>query len=229
MSSDLNDKLNLISNARNDIKSSLINKGQLVNNDIRTYANAIYNISSGSGDVKLFDTISNMQNSSGNQEGDLAIVYASSQANITEDTEFQVGTFPETVVLSSAITDYIEVGFIPVESSGMFDCGGNLNSSRFSMNIYSDLGDGMCEIRIQYESSDGLTYTRTEFTKNYETVSGDEMDFGTVIKFGSNWRPANWDDRIGQFILAGSVNFNGLFNYVTNIPNYAISYRYRYS
>lgn len=50
--SSLNDKLNLIKQARDDIKSSLANKGQIVGNDIRDYSEAIDNIEAGSGVVE---------------------------------------------------------------------------------------------------------------------------------------------------------------------------------
>lgn len=43
----INDDLNTLIAARNNMKTALINKGQTVTNDIRTYANAISNISGG--------------------------------------------------------------------------------------------------------------------------------------------------------------------------------------
>lgn len=44
MSTSLNDKLNLIQDARDNMKLALENKGQTVSNDIRTYSAAINNI-----------------------------------------------------------------------------------------------------------------------------------------------------------------------------------------
>ena len=41
----LDEKLELIRQARNDIQTAIQNKGQAVNTDIRTYAEAINNIS----------------------------------------------------------------------------------------------------------------------------------------------------------------------------------------
>lgn len=212
-----NDLLN-IQNVKNDIKSAIENKlSNSIDMNFINYPGYINNIPTGSGDVKLFNSIIDMQNSLGNQEGDLAIVYASTQANITEDTEFQIATFPQTVVLTTAVTDYIEVGFVPVESTGMFDCMGSLDSEGFNLDIYTDEGN----IRVQYTSQDGLTYTRTTFMKDNVTIEGDELDFKVIIKFGSEWGDPQWDDRIGQFIITGSYNFDGLFQYITNIPNYA--------
>ena len=63
-----------------------------------------------------------MQNSSNNQDGDLATIYTSSQSNFTENTQTQYITFPETVTLPQAVTDYIEIGLQPVDTSVMMDC-----------------------------------------------------------------------------------------------------------
>ena len=54
MSTTLIEKLNLIQDSRDSIKSSLINKGQSVNNDIRTYSTAIDNISTGSSSLNIY-------------------------------------------------------------------------------------------------------------------------------------------------------------------------------
>ena len=173
---------------------------------------------SGTGDVKLFNSVNEMQNSHGNQDGDLAVVYTNKIENITANTEFQIATFPKTVVLTTAVTDYIDVGFVPVESTGeMFDCFGNLDSRMFSLDVFTDEGD----INIQYRSSDGLTYNRIIFSKNRVAIEGDELDFEVVIKFDSGAGGFQWDDRIGQFIITGSSDFEGLFQYENNAFNYA--------
>ena len=49
--STLNDKLNLIKDARDDIQTALAEKGQVVGKDIRDYAEAVANIEGGSGDA----------------------------------------------------------------------------------------------------------------------------------------------------------------------------------
>lgn len=216
----INDDLNTLIAARNNMKTALINKGQTVTNDIRTYANAISNISGGgggSGDVKLYDSITNMNLDHSVSEGQLAIVYSNVSANITADTEFQVGTFPETVVLPTAMEDYMEVGFQAVDEEVMFECWGQFGPDEYRIDCYTDDG----EIRIQYESSDGVTYTRTRFTKNEEDVSGNDMDFGLTIKFGSRWGEGQWNDSIGYFTQAGNVSFDGLYQYGDNAYNFA--------
>lgn len=133
------------------------------------------------------------------KEGDLATVYRSEVQNATVDSKFQVATFPNMVVLDSAITDSVEVRYRAVDSSIMFDCMGSLDSSMFSMDCYTESG----EIRIQYTSSDGITYTRTDTT-------GNPVDFGTQIYYA---RTESWNDAIGKFIQIGKNVFEGLYRY----------------
>ena len=199
--------LNTINSIKHNIKNAIETKGQIVTN-FASYPASIENIVSGG--VYQYDSLENMYADISNAHtDDLAVVYASTQAPITATTEFQVATFPQTVVLDEALSDYVEVGFQAVDESVMFDCWGQLDSSRFSMQCYTDDGD----IRIQYESQDGITYTRTRFMKNREDISGNEMDFGLVIKFGSRWGDFEWNNAIGKFIISGSTVFDGVFQY----------------
>ena len=152
-----------------------------------------------SGGVKQFSTVEEMNSSTGNTEGDLAIVYRNEVQNATVDSQFQTATFPDTVVLDTALTDYVEVRYRAVDSSKMFDCMGQLDSSKFMMDCYTESG----EIRIQYESSDGITYTRTDTT-------GNPVDFGTKIYYENS---EMWNDAIGKFIQIGGSTFEGLYKY----------------
>lgn len=151
----------------------------------------------GSGGIKQFSTIEEMQADPNAKEGDLAIVYRNEVQNATVDSKFQVATFPDTVVLDNAMTDYAEVRYRAVDSSKMFDCWGQFDSSRFMMDCYTESGS----IRIQYTSSDGITYTRTDTT-------GNPVDFGTEIYYE---RTEMWNDAIGKFIQVGGNVFEGLY------------------
>ena len=110
--------------------------------------------------IKQFATVEEMNNSTNNKEGELAVVYRSEVQNATVDSKFQVATFPDTVVLDTAITDYINVRYRAVDDSVMFDCRGILDSSNFRMDCFTESG----KIRIEYTSSDGITYARTDTT-----------------------------------------------------------------
>lgn len=216
MSSNLISDLTQINLIKGDIKNAIETKGQTVAN-FASYPASIENIVSSGNGVKQYNSLENMYADISNaHNGDLATVYASSQAPITATTEFQVATFPQTVVLDEALSDYVELAFQAVDESVMFDCRGQLNSSRFSMQCYTDDGD----IRIEYQSQDGITYIRTRFMKNSQEVSGNEMDFGTLIKFGSRWGMSEFNPAISKFIITGALVFDGLFQY--NSTNFAL-------
>ena len=155
--------------------------------------------------VKLFETEEQMQADTNANEGDLAVVYRNEVQNVTVDSRFQVATFPDTVVLDTAMTDYVNVRYRAVDSSKMFDCWGSLNSSNFSMNCYTETG----EIRIQYTSSDGITYTRTRMQGNSGNLEN-PVDFGTEIYYEN---AEMWNDAIGKFIQLGGMVFEGLYEY----------------
>ena len=157
----------------------------------------------GGGDipVKLFETVDKMQADTTAKEGDLAVVYRSEVQNATVNSKFQTATFPDTVVLDTAITDYVDIRYRAVDSSKMFDCWGSLDSSRFMMDCWSDTGS----IAIEYESSDGITYTRTDTT-------GNPVDFGTEIYYEYT---DMWNDAIGYFIQINGSIFTGLYEYKT--------------
>lgn len=193
MSKELIDNLDMIATEKaTKILPENIKKDVQIFNIVGTYEGG------GSG-VKLFETQEEMQADTTAKEGDLAVVYRSEVQNATADSQFQTATFPETVVLDTAITDYVDVRYRAVDDSVMFDCMGSLDSSSFRMNCFTESG----EIRIQYESSDGITYTRTDTT-------GNPVDFGTEIYYE---RPKMWNDTIGKFIQAGESTFEGLYEY----------------
>ena len=153
--------------------------------------------------IKLFKTVEEMNNSTGNKEGDLAVVYREEIQPVTEESEFDSCTFPNTVVLKEAFTGNIYGGFRAVDSTnGRFNGNVDMSSSRFRFDGY---GDTM--IRVQYTSSDGITYTRTD--------GGEELqEFGTTIK----WEPhEEFNNVIGNFMKIGTSVFEGLHKYTTNL------------
>ena len=152
--------------------------------------------------IKLFKTVEEMNNSTGSKEGDLAVVYREEIQPITEESEFDSCTFPQTVVLKEAFTDNIYGRFRAVDSSsGRFD--GNCDLSKKSFR-FDGFGDTM--VRVQYTSSDGITYTRTD--------GGEELqEFGTVIKY----EPMGpWNNVIGNFMKIGGNHFEGIYTYKNN-------------
>ena len=149
---------------------------------------------SGSGDVKLFETVEQMQQDQNPQEGDLAVVYREEIQPITEESKFDSCIFPQTVILDEAFTGSISGRFRSTGSS-YFNGDVNMSSSnfRFSGNI-----------SITYTSSDGITYTRTDGGKELQ-------EFGTAIKWNNSY--GDFNDVIGNFMKIGENYFEGLFNY----------------
>lgn len=152
--------------------------------------------------VKQFATIEEMQADTTAQEGDLAIVYGSGTQNATVDSQFQTATFPDTVVLDTAVTGPIDLTYKAVDSSAAFSMVigmGVLSRVIFDMPFKV----GSRDIRIRYMSFDGITYTRTD-------AKGNPIDFGTEICYAN---PKNWNGAIGKFIQISGSTFEGLFKY----------------
>ena len=147
--------------------------------------------------VKLFETIEEMNSSTGNTEGDLAVVYRNVLANMIADTETQYITFPDTVTLPTAFTGEYYGRIRAVDDSGMFDGNIMLNQTSFNFQGYSETRD----LTIEYASTDGITYTRS-------TTITNPVDLGTVVKPGTQW-----NDILGYFMQVSSSSFTGLYKY----------------
>ena len=159
------------------------------------------NVPSGSGDVKLFETVEAMQADPNPSEGDLAVVYREELIGVTEESEFDSCTFPNTVVLDSAFSGGIHGSFRGTDigwTSGYID----MSSSDFS---FSCLGFSS-HVNVEYTSQDGITYTRTDGGKELQ-------EFGETIK----WKDEDpFDDVIGNFMKIGGKYFGGLYEYKSN-------------
>lgn len=201
MSTILEQKLNTIANEKiNKIIPENIKKGVTVLGITGTYEGSGGTTVEG---IKQFSTIEEMQVDKTAKEGDLAIVYRNEVKNATVDSKFQVATFPETVVLDTALTDYVEVRYIAVDSSKTFDCWGQLDSNMFMMDCYTESGS----IRIVYESSDSITYTRTRMQGDSGNLEN-PVDFGCEIYYEM---AEMWNDVIGKFIQIGGNTFEGFY------------------
>ena len=164
-----------------------------------------YEGSSSSDNVaKIFETEEAMQADTNAQEGDLALVYKSEIQNMTADSQTQFITFPEAVTLPSAITESYYCMLRSIDSSAMFDGQIRLTSTMFRFNGYSETG----MIEVQYESGDGINYTRTTEVTN-------PIDLGTAVHIEM---AEEWNDTMGYFMQIGGNVFKGLFK-CNNIPN----------
>ena len=103
--------------------------------------------------IKLFETEAEMLSDTTAKENDLAVIYKHEVQNASVDSKFSSATFPNTVTLPEAITDYVDVMYRAVDDASMFECYGSLDANNFMMDCYTETD----EIRIQYESDDGIT------------------------------------------------------------------------
>lgn len=158
----------------------------------------------GSGDVKLFETVEEMQADSAAKEGDLAIVYRNEIQNMAANTQTQYMTFPETVTLPEAFTGNAHCTLRAVdEAATFFDGQMRLSQTSFDFTGYADSG----MIRVRYRSNDGITYTRIRFEGNDGELVN-PVDFGTIVKV---YAPEEWNDNLGYFMQLGGSTFDGLY------------------
>ena len=156
--------------------------------------------------IKLFETQEKMQADSTAQEGDLAVVYRNKMQNMTADSQTQYITFPETVILPEAFTGNVNGKLLAIDSSVMFN--GNIRLSKTSFRFDGFSESGM--IRVQYSSSDGITYTRTRFSGDSGDLTN-PVDLGTVIQYEP--MGGEWDDTLGYFMQTGESVFEGVYSY----------------
>lgn len=159
----------------------------------------------GSGDVKLFKTIDEMNADNSAKDGDLAVVYREEIQNMTSEAQTQYITFPETVTLPEAFTDSVYTMLRAVDSSVMFDGNIMLDNSSFRFDGWSESG----MIRVSYSSTDGITYTRQEFTGDSGDLTN-PVDLGTIVHCEM---PEEWNDTLGYFMQIVGSTFDGLFEY----------------
>ena len=168
----------------------------------------------GSGDVKLFETVEEMQADSTAKEGDLAVVYREEIQNMTADTQTQFITFPETVTLPEAFTDSVYGMLTAVDTGSEFDARVQLNRTSFSFDGGSTI---FTRVSVEYTSTDGITYTRTKFSGVLGGELTNPVDLGTVVRY-EPMEP--WNDALGYFMQVNGRTFDGLYTCNNVIVDY---------
>lgn len=143
--------------------------------------------------VKLFETQEEMQADETAEEGDLAVVYRSEIQNWDGTSAVTSFTFPQTVVLPSAMTGSC-YGY--ASGSSYIDIDGSVSATSASFRIRSD-----SSYRVTYTSEDGLTYTRTDSYDETIAVSEEEV---TIQMY-------EFSEVCGYFMRIGGNTFEGLF------------------
>ena len=159
-------------------------------------------------DIKLFKTNEEMQADTAAKTDDLAVVYGDEIKNMSADIEAQYLIFPETVVLTEAFTDFLSARFVSVDETAMFDGNVQLDMNSFRFDGFTETG----MIRVSYNSSDGVTYTREEFSNDTGDLTN-PVNLGTKIKYNDENGRTPWNDNLGYFMQVGGKVFGGLFKY----------------
>ena len=201
------EKTSYINDVKQAIKRAIEDKGQTIEDDLSfySYADKIRQITAMEGAVKLFETKEEMQLDNTSKEGDLAVVYRNGIQNMTADTQPQFITFPETVTLPEVFTGSSFMELRAVDESVMFDGSVQLNQTSFRFDNWAESDN----IRVEYSSSDGITYNRTRFSGDSGDLTN-PVDLGTSVKVH---RSEEWNDNMGYFMQIGGMTFDGLFEY----------------
>lgn len=218
-----NQKVERINTAKEAIKTSLTNKGLEPSNNIEDYAALIDSIEqgSGSGDVKLFESVEEMNANTSAKEDDLALIYCKQTSYITPKAKFYDIYFPTQIVLSKAVTEEIIINVDILCDHG----GGGDNPTITPEGVSFMFHMNTSSAYIAYESSDGITYTRTTASvDNYEDY-GDQYaweDDVLSIKPSSEYSDGYYmsyyvtsgdTDIAKEFFRRNIYNLKGLYQY----------------
>lgn len=159
--------------------------------------------------VKLFETVEEMNSSTGNKEGDLAVIYRSEIQPLTADSVVSGLSFKSTVVLDEAITTSGYAYLMDENQSYETQCQLRYSSTYFYIRDYYTY-----EYIVRYTSADGITYT---LDSGYET----SYTFNQPMYF-----KGTWNNIYGEFIQCGGMSLEGLYQYTTKQdPNYLALYK----
>lgn len=161
--------------------------------------------------VYRVETIAQRNALTGLNSGDMCVVTKNTTGNWEENTSSAEIMFPQTVQLPSAYSNYYYGELRGNNINGMID----FSSSGFRIDGYGD----SCDFRVQYESQDGINYTRErlegyDYNTGDSLVSGDTLTLPEAVSIQSYGDP--FDDNVGYFMQTGVETFDGLFTYNNN-------------
>lgn len=177
---------------------------------------------SGEGGIYLAASISERDSIKAN-DGDVCLVYGSSISNWTENTKASTIQFPQTVILPEAFTSMLYGQLRQVDSSsGYLDGMIDASETRFRIDGYMSTGD----FRVQYTSSDGITYTRTTFTgRGFDSETEQEISLinGDTLTLPQECYVELMEgsfDILGYFMQGNTIVFDGIYEYKNDNWNF---------
>jgi hypothetical protein len=159
--------------------------------------------------VKLFNTVEEMNSSTGNSEGTLAVVYGQNYENFASDSAATALWFDETIVLDVAQTEDDSMRLTGMLGDNFLD--GNAEITSTSFDFYASTHTVNCSVK--YTSTDGITYTRTSI-KGADEVNPNKITLDVPMEFMPDSKPYN--KTFGKFIKIPMMFFEGIFSYSKN-------------
>ena len=154
----------------------------------------------GTSGVKLFETIEEMNADTTAQDGDLAVVYATEKiAPLNLDSKFKKLYFPDTTIVLDTQYSGAQIESRYQGMNGSY-CDLEIRLDEYMFEIrYEDFK--MNSMSIMYESSDGITYTKTS--------SKTSMEFDSIMNhsYGYNWDTAHLK-LINKFVKCSALELS---------------------
>lgn len=160
--------------------------------------------------VKKFKSLDEMNNSTRNNNGDIAIIEKPIPVNLEKNRAFSKLIFPQTVVVPEPVDDEYGIKFINV-GDGTFNqvLDGYLDMDFFRIYNFTDRHG--VEHRIEY-AVQGVP----ELV--FEKVNGpDEVEFDTELLFSEDDNYYKWHDYMGMFMQTEDYVIDGIYRYVGNM------------
>lgn len=158
--------------------------------------------------IKQFATIKEMNASTGNKEGDLAVVYGNNITDLVVGETYDTLYCPKTIIFDTAITTTKKIS---LSSSTYPEVRVTKSAIKFYTSIFTSTSN------VAYSSSDGITYTRTD--TNAEIITVDEIfssKYSTITV-----QESNYDILKQMFKTTIPLCFGGLYQYSTDTWNLA--------
>lgn len=193
----------------NGLNGILILKVTQILNDTYNLSVMYKYLSTGSDDIKLFETIEDMNSDESAKENDLAVVYSQQKLNLTTEMTFQVVEFPYNVILPTKEQSNTMIYIQSVDDTKRIGGYIQLTPEQFGAEI--NIGNNL--FIIKYESTDGLNYSLTQCI-DYSGNITNIIDYGRLMKIRER-DIQYWVDNIGYFMQVILSEFGGLYRYST--------------
>lgn len=221
MYEELNEKIARIGVAKNNIKTSLTNKGLTPSDNIEDYATLIDSIQQGTGgsddsNISLYPSIEAMQKDTNKEIGHIGIVYNNDKADLRPNVNFKRIYFPESFTLTEEIPENTYDYYTISGSDGYVNDGDSINIQRDMI----CLGDGYEYNKARWVSEDGKTFTWSCSYMDYDTWEEVEVpyttgyyEFKTTVTAYYDENYQEWMPILGEIFKIDEYNFTGIYTY----------------